>query len=208
MTTGFLLFRHRVLLAGLEGELSIYQHQIAYTSSSNANDQNNYAFAFIKTIKYFGKPDDKEQRVMMMVELNDSSKAVFNLIGSSKDQCRMELERLRTVIADVRRGAVAAESAMPAASPSSSSMATAGAVSSSLLSKTQRLIANANTTDSSSTSSSKHKHDIDEARRQLLNADKELAKTYKDLVTVSRVFTDQEFWDNHLLRPERDAIAT
>ena len=188
-----LLFRHRVLFAGDEGELSVYPHHVSYISLSNANGHQNYSFVFIKTIKYFSKPDDREQRVMMMLELNDSSKAVFNLIGVAKEQCRMELERLRVVIADIRRGTLTNEqSTVPAPGPAPA------------LSKTQKIVANANSSDN--TSGSKHRQELDEARRQLLNADKELAKTYKDLVTVSQVFTDQEFWENHSLLPGQEAI--
>jgi transcription initiation factor TFIIH subunit 1 len=140
---------------------------------------------------------------MAMIQLvanNGEKPPVFHLTGPTKQACRIELETLKSVVSDIRKGKTGDESTKEIVKSSSSS--SGGAQDSANYgrekkrSKTQVMI---------DKNSSEYRDSVAlvQKRKDLLMADKLLGKSYKELVEVSKLFTDEDFWANHTASHER-----
>jgi hypothetical protein len=185
-----ILFRHKVTYENAVGELVVTPTMLSFVPTDMRNAQSHtsvlqIAWSNVKITKY-SPADDPKNRVMMRVEMITNVPAVvLHFQGADLDKKRAELERLKSIISDVRKK----ESAQTLDTTTSSSGVASGTGdgnghsaggnghSSSLNSTTSMLSA--------------------DAKAKLLAADKSLAKLYRELVEQDRILDDDEFWSAH-----------
>ena len=102
-----ILFKGKATYNSKNGEIVVTSLRFAWVSSGSGDQEFHTAWANITNIKY-SPADDPKERVMAMIQMVAGSSTekppVFHLTGPTKQGCRMELERLKTVVANVRKG--------------------------------------------------------------------------------------------------------
>jgi TFIIH p62 subunit, N-terminal domain len=102
-----ILFKGKATYNSKNGEIVVTSLRFAWVSSGVGDQEFHTAWANITNIKY-SPADDPKERVMAMIQMVAGSSTekppVFHLTGPTKQGCRMELERLKTVVANVRKG--------------------------------------------------------------------------------------------------------
>lgn len=102
-----ILFKSKATYNSKLGEIVVTSLRFAWVSGAPSIQEFQTAWANIQNIKY-SPADDPKERVMAMIQMVAGSSSekppVFHLTGPTKDGCRMELERLKSVVAAVRKG--------------------------------------------------------------------------------------------------------
>lgn len=102
-----ILFKNKATYNSKNGEIVVTSLRFAWVSAGSADQEFQTAWANIQNIKY-SPADDPKERVMAMIQMVAGSSSekppVFHLTGPSKQSCRIELERLKSVVASVRKG--------------------------------------------------------------------------------------------------------
>lgn len=102
-----ILFKNKATYNSKPGEIVVTSLRFAWVSGSSSTQEFQTAWANIQNIKYSPAEDPKE-RVMAMIQMVAGSSSekppVFHLTGPTKEGCRIELERLKTVVAAIRKG--------------------------------------------------------------------------------------------------------
>ena len=102
-----ILFKCKATYNSKNGEIVVTSLRFAWVSGIIADNEFQTAWANIQNIKY-SPADDPKERVMAMIQMVAGSSTekppVFHLTGPTKQSSRIELERLKTVVANVRKG--------------------------------------------------------------------------------------------------------
>jgi TFIIH p62 subunit, N-terminal domain len=118
-----ILFKNKATYNSKNGEIVVTSLRFAWVSSGSGDQEFQTAWANIQNIKY-SPADDPKERVMAMIQMVAGSSSekppVFHLIGPTKQSCRIELERLKSVVANVRKGRIPEASETKCAKPVSS----------------------------------------------------------------------------------------
>ena len=104
-----ILFIHRVAFKkenGTAGDLKITSKKILF-NTNDISENKQIVWANVSGTKY-SPSNDPDNRVVFRIELVDDPKKplMFHFIGSSKDACKKELSRLRTIIEDFRKNKI------------------------------------------------------------------------------------------------------
>ena len=104
-----ILFIHRVAFKkenGTAGDLKITSKKILF-NTNDISENKQIVWANVSGTKY-SPSNDPDNRVVFRIELVDDPKKplMFHFIGSSKDECKKELSRLRTIIDDFRKNKI------------------------------------------------------------------------------------------------------
>jgi hypothetical protein len=184
-----ILFRHKVTYENAVGELVVTPTMLSFVPTDMRNAQSHtsvlqIAWSNVKITKY-SPADDPKNRVMMRVEMITNVPAVvLHFQGADLDKKRAELERLKSIISDVRKK----ESAQTLDTTTSSSGVASGTGDGNGHS--------AGGNGHSSLNSTTSMLSVD-AKAKLLAADKSLAKLYRELVEQDRILDENEFWSAH-----------
>ena len=193
-----LLFKHKATLNNKEGEIIATSKRLAWIPVESTDVSVEMAWANVGTIKYTPLDDHKE-RVWIMVPSvaggSSSDAKTFKLTGSTLQSRRMELERFKNITKDTRKGpSVAGNKAPTTATTTTSNTATiSSANAASLVGKKRSRIQQ--TLDRNS-EEQRNIDTIAQQRKSLLSADRALWKQYQEMVEVSKLFTEEEFWEN------------
>jgi TFIIH p62 subunit, N-terminal domain len=118
-----ILFKNKATYNSKNGEIVVTSLRFAWVSSGSGDQEFQTAWANIQNIKY-SPADDPKERVMAMIQMVAGSSSekppVFHLTGSTKQSCRIELERLKSVVANVRKGKIPESSETKGVKPASS----------------------------------------------------------------------------------------
>lgn len=166
------LFRHRAQCKAKEGEVVVTSVRFSFLFSEG-NEHKNFTWACIAGVKY-SPPTEAKGRAMVLLKttMKGDEDVVITLLGSSKEKNFAELETLKSVVSKVRKAKGNGTSAKPEGT---------------------------NTGDSAGSKRAAELSDTVDVkrRRQLLEHDRHLAKQYRDLVEVSKILTDEDFWASH-----------
>lgn len=192
-----ILFKHRATLKigkdEKEGEVVATSKRLSWIPDDQSNQRFESAWANVGNIKY-SPADDPKGRAMMMIQTltagSDTTAKTIKLSGSSSQNLRKELERLKEIISNIRKGTSTGSKGTyaPATAPSSSS---SDSISGKKRSRTQQTI-DRNSEQQRTTEAIAHQ------RKSLLEADRMLWKQYQEMVVVSKLLNDEEFWENRL----------
>jgi hypothetical protein len=166
------LFRHRAQCKAKEGEVIVTSLRIMFMGGE-AGARKEFAWAAVQGVKY-SPPNDPKGRAMVLLKttvLGDED-IIITLLGSSKEQNFIELENLKGIVSKIRKSKGA-----PTLSKASGQE--------SMEIGTKRAALSAGDTAEL------------KRRKQLLELDRHLAKQYHDLVEVSRILTDDDFWASY-----------
>lgn len=104
-----ILFKNKATYNSKNGEIVVTSLRFAWVSPGSGDQEFQTAWANIQNIKY-SPADDPKERVMAMIQMVAGSSSdkppVFHLTGPTKQSCRIELERLKSVVASVRKGKI------------------------------------------------------------------------------------------------------
>ena len=187
-----ILFKHLATFNGKNGDLILSSKKLAWIPSDRSAQNYQSVWSLIEKVKYSSANDPKE-RVMVMVQLalGSDKPSVFHLTGKSPQECRLELERLKLIIATIREsptennssGNNATLSSNTASSTTSSNSKSKGLRTQMVIDRNSKEYINSNF--------------INEKRLKLLEADRLLFKQHREIVEVSKLMTEEEFWENH-----------
>jgi hypothetical protein len=166
------LFRHRAQCKSREGEVVVTSVRFSFLFSEG-NDHKNFTWACISGVKY-SPPTEAKGRAMVLLKttVKGDEDVVITLLGSSKEKNFAELETLKSVVSKVRKGKGSGAPVKPEGAAAADAVGT-------------KRVAEPNDAV-----------DI-KRRRQLLEHDRHLAKQYRDLVEVSKILTDEDFWASY-----------
>ena len=182
-----ILFKHRAKLANINGELVVTTLRLCWMPSiPKEAEAFGTTWTNVKTM-VFSPPTDPKVATKVDTVLGTGSQGkslIFFLDGSDKDK---ELLRLKAEYKKLRKVSPATSAITATSSSSSSQAPAAGSSSQKWRSPAQALI------DNHSDSSLAAAH-LAQRKASLLQADHQLARSYKELVEVSQVVTADEFW--------------
>ena len=102
-----ILFKSKATYNSKHGEIVVTSLRFAWVSRVATDQEFQTAWANIQNIKY-SPADDPKERIMAMIQLVAGSSSekppVFHLTGPTKQASRIEQERLKSVVAAVRKG--------------------------------------------------------------------------------------------------------
>ena len=102
-----ILFKNKATYNSKQGEIVVTSLRFAWLSGNAGDQEFQTPWANIQNIKY-SPADDPKERVMAMIQMvagtSTDKPPVFHLTGPTKQGCRIELERLKSTVAAVRKG--------------------------------------------------------------------------------------------------------
>ena len=178
-----IFFRHKATHNNEQGELIITNLRVCFSFSNNQMSSVQLPWQSIDKTKYTPLNDPKGRVMLMIQTVQKSNPIIFQFVGELQS-CQKELERLKEIISKIRS---VTESAVTSSSVVSTSAASATTAISTTINQT--ITTKTNITKSDVISSS-----VLESRKKLLEADKQLASKYRDLVLTDKILTEQDFW--------------
>ena len=191
-----LLFKHKATLNNKEGEIVATSKRLAWIPVETSDLGVEMAWANVGTIKYTPLDDHKERVWIMVPSVAGGSSGdakTFKLTGSTLQSRRMELERFKNITKDTRKGPSVTGNKAPTTTTSSNAATISSASAASLVGKKRTRIQQ---TVDRNTEEQRNVAAIAQQRKSLLSADRSLWKQYQEMVEVSKLFTEEEFWEN------------
>lgn len=177
------LFKHKAKLKNKEGSVVVTKTRILFQPSDviDQSSSKSYAWANIASVKFSPNTEQKGRMILLKTVINNES-MVVTLVGPSNESNQAELDRLKVIVKAIRGNV---------SNPSNkASEAKQGSGSQKSTNKSQGIITKNSSQHAASTAEQT-------MRKRLLEADKSLARQYKQMVEVNKLVTDQEFWSNH-----------
>jgi hypothetical protein len=193
------LFKHRSSLQGTgqTGDLIVTSLRLCFAPNDNGQVQQR-SWNSIGGIKY-APANDPKNRVMMKIDgVEAGSSSIYHLIGPNVTENKAELERLKGIISNIRKVDKPAQAQQQQSRPSSNGASQASSQQRrDYRNQTQKTIDKLSNSGSSAKEQSGAMSLTTEMKNSLLNADKSLAKQYKQLVLEDKILDDNEFWTTH-----------
>lgn len=166
------LFRHRAQCKAKEGEVLVTSMRIMFVPGDGGVIKE-FAWPAVQGVKYSPANDPKGRAMALLkTTIKGDEDIIITLLGSSTANNFKELENMKIIVSKLRKAKASGTQAAPSVTPTSTGV---GA---------KRTADGADEVDS-------------KRRRQLLTLDRNLAKQYRDLVEVSKILTDEEFWASY-----------
>jgi len=186
-----IVFKHRCKLGNVSGELLVTNLRLAWTPSipKEASDFQS-PWSNIKGMVFSPPTDPKvATKVDTLVGAGSGGKGlVFYLEGTDKDK---ELLRLKGEFKKIR-----SSNKLPSTAPPSSSVVSTSSSSSSSSSGAKRSAAQMIINESGEDAQKQAR--LKQRKLNLLSADKQLAKSYRELVESTHIVSEDEFWSMHV----------
>ena len=179
-----IVFGHKVELKGSQGKLMVTNVKLVFTPS-DGKDAVQVPWTNVKKTQKNNPSKDKNGRVGFRVECEIGQPLSFFLIGDRIEVMTQEQIKLHNIAVDIL---ASRNRVLPAAGSSSGTGANKRTIS-----QAQDGVAIVNESDE------KRKARLLETRKkQILEADQHLGKSYRDLVETSKVIDEEEFWATHM----------
>jgi hypothetical protein len=173
------LFRHHALHKSKECDLILTDVRLLIVPNTGT-EVKQFTWPNISGVKYSPSSDAKGRAmVLLKTVIRGEEDVVVQLVGSSKEANFMELERLKGIVTQMRKS-------KPATLPGASS-------------------SHNRPTNSSTKIVDRQNAEILGRRKLLLDADRNLAKQYRELVELDKLISEEEFWQSHDDRMQQSA---